>query len=64
VRYFEAWTNRGIALEAKGDFRQAVDAYNRALSINPGYQPAKDGLARMRNKVPGSSGGMFGSRSG
>ncbi|MEM8853467.1 MAG: tetratricopeptide repeat protein, partial [Pseudomonadota bacterium] len=45
--YADAWANRGLALETKGDKTKARAAYNRAMQISPGYKPAKEGIARI-----------------
>jgi len=42
------WYRLGSVREAMGDFAQAADAYEKALSINPAYQEAENGLARSR----------------
>ena len=43
---FHAWTNQGLALEQLGDRQKAFAAFARAASLNPNYQPAKDGMRR------------------
>jgi Tfp pilus assembly protein PilF len=43
---FQAWTNQGLALEQLGDRQKAFAAFARASSLNPNYQPAKDGMRR------------------
>ena len=42
------WYRLGTVREAMGDFSQAVNAYERALSLNPEYQEAENGLERSR----------------
>lgn len=39
-RYFQAHYNRGLALESLGKQREALEAYNKALEIQPDYTPA------------------------
>jgi tetratricopeptide (TPR) repeat protein len=46
---FEAWALRGNAAEALGNNKDAARAYNRALQINPTFQPAKEGLHRVES---------------
>ena len=43
---YQAWTNQGLALEQLGDRQKAFAAFARAASLNPSYQPAKDGMRR------------------
>lgn len=38
--YHQAYYNKGLALESMGRNREALDAYNSALSLNPAYGPA------------------------
>ena len=45
------WYRLGSVREATGDFSQAVEAYERALRINPNYKEANDGLARSRRRA-------------
>ena len=42
------WYRLGLVREAAGDFSQAVNAYERALRLNPDYREANEGLARSR----------------
>ena len=44
---YEAWALRGKAAEALGNKQDAERAYNRALQINPSFQPAREGLRRI-----------------
>lgn len=44
---FEAWALRGQAAEAMGEKKNAARAYQRALQINPSFQPAREGLDRV-----------------
>lgn len=48
---FEAWALRGRAAEGMGSRKEAVQAYRRALQINPGYGPAREGLDRVGGRV-------------
>jgi tetratricopeptide (TPR) repeat protein len=43
----EFHNNLGMALEHTGRFRAAATAYTDALSVNPGYEKAKQNLARV-----------------
>ena len=42
------WYRLGTVREAAGDYSQAVDAYGRAIRINPYYPEATEGYARSR----------------
>ncbi|MEJ2124969.1 MAG: tetratricopeptide repeat protein [Alphaproteobacteria bacterium] len=46
---YEAWALRGRAAEGMGQMKEAAQAYQRALQINPTYQPAREGLDRVRS---------------
>jgi len=48
-RNYEAWALRGKAAEALGNRQNAARAYNRALQINPSFQPAREGLQRVES---------------
>lgn len=48
-RNFEAWALRGKAAEALGNKQGAARAYNRALQINPNFEPAREGLQRVES---------------
>ena len=45
------WYRLGSVREASGDYPQAIDAYERALRLNPNYREANDGLARSRRQA-------------
>jgi tetratricopeptide (TPR) repeat protein len=45
------WYRLGSVREAAGDYRPAVEAYEQAMRINPGYREAADGLARSRRQA-------------
>ena len=45
------WFRLASVREAEGDFREAVEAYEYAIRLNPNYQQAIDGLARSRNRM-------------
>jgi tetratricopeptide (TPR) repeat protein len=47
-----AYNNRGDAYVGKGDKEKAIADYRKALSINPSYQDAKDGLKKFGVSVP------------
>jgi tetratricopeptide (TPR) repeat protein len=42
------WYRLGSVRESSGEAASAVEAYERALRINPGYREASEGLARVR----------------
>lgn len=46
----EAWSTRATCYEAQGSAQMAVSDYRMALSFNPSYQPAIDGLSRLGQK--------------
>ncbi len=48
--FYQAWTYRGLAAEKQDAPEEAERAYQRALSINPNYKPALDGLKRVKVK--------------
>jgi len=37
----EVWVNRGNVLLLKGNYQEAVRAYDQALTLNAGYEAAK-----------------------
>ncbi len=43
----QLWTLRGIALSGKGNKREALGAFRRALGISPDYLPALEGAAQI-----------------
>jgi len=43
----QLWTLRGIALSGKGDKKEALGAFRRALGISPDYLPALEGAAQI-----------------
>jgi len=45
------WFRLGSVREAVGDFIHAIEAYERAISLNPNHQEANAGLARSRLHV-------------
>jgi len=45
------WYRLGSVREAAGDFPQALEAYERAVALNPNYQEASSGLARSRSQT-------------
>lgn len=47
-QYIEAYANRGCAYELSGDVAHARADFQTALSINAAYQPAVDGLNRLK----------------
>lgn len=46
--FVEAWSNRGCAYELMGDNKRARDDYQAALGIDHTFQPAIDGMARVK----------------
>jgi Tfp pilus assembly protein PilF len=44
----ESWANQALIYERKGDKARAARSYQHAINLDPSYQPAKDGLARVR----------------
>ena len=44
------WYRLGQVRENTGEISPASDAYDRALRLNPGYQAASEGLARVRRQ--------------
>jgi len=47
----EGWALRGQAAEAMGAKEEAIRAYQRALQINPSFQPARQGLSRVESSA-------------
>ena len=45
------WYRLGSVREAVGDFSPAIEAYERAIILNPNYREANDGLARSRRQI-------------
>jgi len=45
------WFRLGSVREAVGDFAHAIEAYERAITLNPNHQGANEGLARSRMQV-------------
>lgn len=41
----EGWSELGVTLRQEGKFREAADAYNQAISVNPNFAPAYRNLA-------------------
>ncbi len=48
--YFQAYHNRGLAYETKGDFELARQDYQKAIQILPNYQLSIEGLNRLDKK--------------
>jgi len=46
----QIWTTRGLAHERLGDKAKAAESYNRALSLRPRDEAARNGLARVGGK--------------
>ena len=49
-RYAEAFYNRGLCLEAVGNYRDAASDFKNAVSIRPNYTLAQEGLRRVEGK--------------
>lgn len=49
------WYRLGLVREALGDSAPAVEAFERALQLNPNYPEAKEGLNRTKKSGPGNS---------
>ena len=47
-QYVEAYVNRGCAYELSGDVAKARADFENALTINNTYQPALEGLKRIK----------------
>jgi tetratricopeptide (TPR) repeat protein len=43
----QLWTLRGLALSGKGDKKEALGAFHRALGVTPDYLPALEGAAQI-----------------
>jgi Flp pilus assembly protein TadD len=52
-RHYGAWAGLGRILDQTGDSRKALDAYRRAIAINPYMDGLKDEVARLTAKVRG-----------
>jgi tetratricopeptide (TPR) repeat protein len=52
-RSAQLWTLRGIALSGKGDQKEALGAFRRALSFSPEYLPAQEGAAQIEYQTGG-----------
>ena len=46
------WTRLAYARENAGDLQEAINAYERALNLNPQYADARRGLDRARQALP------------
>ncbi|MEQ8909150.1 MAG: tetratricopeptide repeat protein [Vicingaceae bacterium] len=49
--YFQAYYNRGYSFELLGDINNAAKDYRKALSINPNYDLAANGLSRVTEGI-------------
>jgi Flp pilus assembly protein TadD len=47
------WSRLGYAREKAGDSRFALEAYNKALALNPSLVDAQRGKARVEGQSPG-----------
>lgn len=50
-RDYRIWTLRGMAHAGKGALPSALDSYEHALKLNPGYLPALEGAAQTRYQL-------------
>lgn len=50
-RSYKVWTLRAVGLERSGHPKEALDAYQRALSFAPDYVPALEGSAQLDYKA-------------
>lgn len=46
--YHYAWFNLGRAQAARGELRQALECFEKAAEIEPGYRPAAEEAAKIR----------------
>ncbi len=49
-KYAEAYYNRGLCLEAMGNYRDATSDFKTAITLRPSYPPAEEGLKRVEGK--------------
>jgi tetratricopeptide (TPR) repeat protein len=52
-RHYGAWAGLGRILDQTGDSKKALDAYRRAIAINPYMDGLKDEVSRLTTKVRG-----------
>ncbi|MDR1948291.1 MAG: tetratricopeptide repeat protein [Spirochaetaceae bacterium] len=45
------WYRLGTVRESAGEYAPAIEAYERALRLNPGYREANEGIARSRRSL-------------
>jgi len=45
------WYRLGAAKEILGQYRRAYESYGKSLELNPNFQFAKDGRARVKAKT-------------
>lgn len=50
-RSYKVWTLRGVGLEHSGQIKEALAAYDHALSLAPDYLPALEGAAQLSYKA-------------
>jgi Tfp pilus assembly protein PilF len=50
-RNVQAWTSRGLAYERLGNKEKAAGSYAKALNLNPNYEAAQTGFARVGGKA-------------
>ncbi len=43
----ESWANQALVYEKQGDLPKAKKSYQRALQLDPKYEPARTGLQRV-----------------
>ena len=44
----ESWANQGLVYERRGEKAKAAQSYAQAKKLDPNYQPALDGLDRVK----------------
>ena len=47
----KTWNNLGLTLVKMGKYREAVEAYDKALEIKPGYKGAKENRGKAVKKT-------------
>ena len=52
-RHFGALSGLGLILQELGDDKHALEAYRRALAINPHLEHIDDAIKTLREKVEG-----------
>ena len=50
-RYTKAWMNLGIAYYKVGEYRKAIETWQRLLQIDPGNEQAKNNILAARRML-------------